>query len=211
MLCKENTMSDWSDSKKWRMDLLKSAITFSVAALVTLFVVDKIQVRRSFENAQASAYYAERVKALVQLQSETVLYDRSAHTAYTELFQWNSRQKTPAMVEYEQVAYPRWQLVLESAEYLFPNCAGAIQLLRASNDQRHEIYHRFVYTQIDLKHEITPEWQDKRRNELWAERPEFEKLEKTMATRRVEIVNGIQRTLFPVAKKKSSSDACSSG
>ncbi|MGY6126831.1 hypothetical protein ACW9YV_15435 (plasmid) [Paraburkholderia strydomiana] len=201
-------MSDWSDAKKWTMDLIKSGIAFTVAAIVTLFVVNTVQQSQAFENARASAFYTERVTAMRQLQSETVLYDRSAHTAYTELFQWNSKQKTPAMVEYEQVAYPRWQLVLESANYLFPDCEKAIQALRLENEERYEIYHRFVYAQLDSSRAITPEWMEERRIELWHARPKFEESEKRMSDMRATIIRGMQQALFPIKTHRSSVSSC---
>lgn len=203
-------LGEWTDAKKWKMDLVKSALAFSVAAVLTLFVVNKIQEVQALENAKASAFYTERVSAMRQLQSETVIYDRAAHTAYTELYQWSSRQKTPAMVEYEQVAYPRWQLVLESAEYLFPDCQNAIKSLRTLNEQRHEIYHRFVYTQVDYKGEITTAWMNDRRNELWNERAGFEDLETKMSEARIGIIRGMQQALFPIPTSGSSVSGCSS-
>lgn len=62
----------WSDWQKWWMDLAKSAITFSVAATVSLLVIDKIQQERAEKRAhikvKEDALLATRLKALEEFR-----------------------------------------------------------------------------------------------------------------------------------------------
>jgi hypothetical protein len=98
----------WSDAKKWGMDLLKSAITFTVAALVSLFVIDHIQEQRIQRKARADAAYTAKLKALEEFRLATVQYDIAADAAFASLFEWGTREKSAPMLRYEQDAFPKW-------------------------------------------------------------------------------------------------------
>ncbi|MGV7244385.1 hypothetical protein [Caballeronia sp. M23-90] len=203
-------MTEWTENKKWCMDLLKNAISFVAAAAITLFVINRVQDSHAFENAKATAYYSERVKALDEFESAALRYDLSAHTAFTDLFEWRSKQKTSAMLKYEQDDYPRWLLALETVQFLFVDCANAVQALEDAGTRRHKIYHDNVVAQVDRNGEIDEKWRSEQVNNLWKARKEFDNLTDDMGQKRKHLVAGIQTSLFPIKDDKSIATACAS-
>lgn len=183
---------DWSDSTKWKMDLVKSAVTFTVAALVSLVVFDKIQEWRVERKARADAFYAARLKSLEELRSATVAYDLAAHTAYTDLYEWKTRIKTASMLRYEQDSYPRWVLSLETVQLLFPTSGGDVQRLVENANERHKVYDTFVDKRLDNQKNIA-------KIDPWAGRADFNKLSKTGAELRAGLIAKLQASLFPTA------------
>lgn len=187
-------MNDWSDIQKWRMDLLKSAISFTVAAVVSLFIIDTVQANRAQEKARAEAYYATRLKALEDFRASTVAYDLAAHTAYAELYQWKSKVKTPAMLRYEQEAYPSWWLSIENIQHLFPTHVADAQTLAAKGQERHSMYDRLVDKRLDTTGvaAIDP----------WSTRKEFNELSESMRKARTELIAKLQGSMFPSSLSK---------
>lgn len=172
------------------MDLLKSGITFTIAALVSLFLIDHIQEQRVQNKAKADAAYASRLKALADIRLATVQYDAAADAAFADLFQWSERQKTPAMVRYEQEAYPQWQAAVETAAHLFPQQSAEISKLAGVARKRHSIYDRLVDERLDSKEAfklVNP----------WPVRDEFKLLSDQLVTLRAELVTQLQAAVFP--------------
>jgi hypothetical protein len=184
----------WSDEKKWWMELLKGAISFTVAAFVSITLIDNVQANRQIEKARADAYYSARLKALEDFRAASVTYDLAAHTAYTELYQWKSKEKTPAMLKYEQEAYPRWLLALETLENLYPNISADTKLLDAKAFARHKLYDTLVDTRLDgiMTTPIDP----------WAKRHDFNSISEVMRTKRAELISKLQKSLFPALFEK---------
>lgn len=184
-------MSDqWSDAKKWRMDLAKNAVSFSVAAVLSLFVLDRVQEQRAQDKARADSFYSTRLKSLEDFRTATVAYDLAAHIAYTDLYEWKTRIKTPAMLRYEQEAYPRWFLSLETVQHLFPKQASDIQALTILAAQRHNLYDTLVDERLDSKEPTKP-------IDPWAKRVEFNQLGGASREARAKLIAKLQSSLFP--------------
>ena len=147
---------DWSDSRKWQMDLLKSAIAFTLAGVVSLFVVDKLQAERATEKARADAFYTTRLKALDDFRTASVKYDLAGHTAYTELYQWHGKEKVKAMLLYEQESYPTWKLSLETIAQLFPSQSKNVDAILYTNRKRDAIYRVWLNWRLDAKEVDVP-------------------------------------------------------
>jgi hypothetical protein len=182
--------TEWSDAKKWRMDLLKSGITFTIAALVSLFLIDHIQEQRVANKAKADAAYSARLKALADVRLATVQYDAAADAAFADLFQWSQREKTSAMVRYEQEAYPQWLTALETAVSLFPQQSSEIGKLVRAAQKRHSIYDRLVDERLDSK-EVTKSVNP------WPVRSDFKVLTDQLVTLRADVVRKLQAAVFP--------------
>ena len=182
--------TEWSDAKKWQMDLLKSGITFTIAALVSLFLIDHIQERRVANKAKADAAYSARLKALADIRLATVRYDAAADAAFADLFQWSQREKTPAMVRYEQEAYPQWLAAVETAVHLFPQQSPEISKLVAAAQKRHSIYDWLVDERLDSK-EVTKSVNP------WPVRGDFKVMSEQLVTLRAEVVRQMQAAVFP--------------
>ena len=130
----------WSDSKHWWMDLLKSAISFSVAGAVTLFVIDAVQLHRTDAKARADAFYQARLKALDDFRSTAIGYDMNARIAFSDLRQVTPSAKTPAMATFENESLVKWAMSLETIAYLFPSLEGKAKALSHLGAQRYRIY-----------------------------------------------------------------------
>jgi len=182
--------TDWSDLKKWRMDLLKSGITFTIAALASVFVIDHIQEQRIQNKAKADAAYTTRLKALADIRLATVQYDAAADAAFADLFQWSDRVKTPAMVRYEQEAYPKWMAAVETASHMFPQQSAEIGKLISTAQKRHAIYDKLVDERLDSK-EAT------KMVDPWPVRGQFKLLSAQLMTSRTELVKQLQSAVFP--------------
>jgi hypothetical protein len=181
--------AEWSDSKKWKMDLVKSAITFSVAALISLFLIDFVQEQRIQKKARADAEYSARLKALDEFRSTSVHYDAAAHAAFADLFEWKVRLKTPAMVRYEQDAYPKWKASIETTSHMFPEHSADIRSLEKAALARHDIYNTLVDQRLDSREplkEVNP----------WPVRGDFHSLSKQSAEARTLVIRALQSAVF---------------
>jgi hypothetical protein len=181
--------AEWSESKKWSMDVLKSGITFTIAALVSLFLIDHIQEQRIQNKAKADAAYATRLKALAELRLVTVQYDTAADAAFADLFEWSGRQKTSAMVRYEQEIYPQWLSATETASHMFPLQSAEIANLATTALKRHAIYDKLVDERLDSRdasESIDP----------WPVREDFKSLSAQLVTLRSELIGNLQSAVF---------------
>lgn len=194
VLMSQTEQYGWSGNKKWRMDLLKSVIAFTGGALISLFVIEQIRYHRLVAKAREDAFYAVRLKSLSDFRQSTVAYDLTAHTAYTDLYQWKDKIKTIAMLKYEQDAHPTWQLAYETVLHLFPESKSAMDRYREKNKQRHALYDRLVDQRLDGN--------DTTAIEPWRHRKEFDQLTEEMGAIRSQRVEVSQKQLFPPNNSK---------
>lgn len=187
--------AEWSDLKKWRMDLLKSGITFTIAALVSLFLIDHIQEKRIQNKAKEDAAYATRLKALAEIRSATVQYDTAADAAFADLFQWSGRQKTSAMVRYEQEAYPQWLSAVETASHMFPWQCAEIEKIVSTALKRHAIYDRLVDQRLDSK-------EASKAIDPWPVRSDFKSMSAQLVILRAELIKQLQSAVFPAEARR---------
>jgi hypothetical protein len=122
-----------------------------------------------------------------EFQKALASYDVAAVSAYTELYQWKGKLKTPAMEWYERQAYAGWIIAIEDIEKRFPSDKSiqkAISELRSANEERHIIYDRWVDRRLDNADNtpIDPK----------STREKFNDLSKKVAQLRGEIVEKIE-------------------
>lgn len=180
---------EWSDSKKWWMDLAKSAVSFTFAAFVSLFLIGRLQEARVLEKARGDAFYSARLEALEEFREASVGYDLAAHTAYTELYQWDRSPKSEAMLAYEQDAYPRWFISLETIQFLYPELTDKTESVRRLGQTRHKIYDHMIDAVLDNRstaQELQPE----------QERECFDALGQGSKHARSQLIASIQHSLF---------------
>lgn len=182
--------TQWSDSMKWKMELLKSGITFTIAALISLFVIDYIQDQRVQKKAKADAAYSARLKALDDFRSATVNYDTAAEAAFAALFEWSGREKTAAMIRYEQDAYPKWLSAIETTSHMYPREASEIEKLVLMSTKRHGIYDGLVDQRLDSKDPSKP-------IDPWAVRTAFHSSSRDLTALRAQIIKSLQSDVFP--------------
>ena len=107
------------------------------------------------------------------------------------LFEWESRQKTPAMVRYEQNAYPRWLAAVETASHMYPMQAIEISRLAELVAKRHKIYDTLVDSRLDSK-------EPAKRIDPWPVRSDFRSLSNQLEKSRSNLVKKLQLVVFPV-------------
>jgi hypothetical protein len=82
---KQPAPKEWSDTKKWWMELFKTFVTFTAGALVSLLVIERIQHSRAVVKAKEDAFYKVRVRSLADFRESAVTYDRAGYSAFTDL------------------------------------------------------------------------------------------------------------------------------
>lgn len=117
----------WSDWRKWGMDLVKSAITFSVAAAVSLLVIDKIQQSRADERARIKvkedALLAARLKVLAELRSTILTGFDDMKLAMIEMA-GQAKNKEKVSDAKMLAAHSRVVSSINEVTILFPKCSG---------------------------------------------------------------------------------------
>lgn len=146
----------WSPWFAWFMDLAKFMITFGITALVTLFVINKVQERRARLQHRADVLFQLQMDALQEFRRAIVAYEVAALSAYTDIYQWKGGDKTPTMRHYEVTAFGDLNAALDGLEIRFKDNHHAtelIQRLRQTHSERHKIYHALVVEQLDTEEE----------------------------------------------------------
>lgn len=194
--------AEWSDTRKWWMELLKNAIIGGTALTITLTFVNRIDARRVRENAQVNAYFDARIKALDNFVKAGAHYDHAAHTAYVEMHAWEPgvKEKRTKMIEFETVAFPEWSLSMEAISNLFADCAGSVAKLRSIAESRYRLYHRHVVADRSRFNAYDVG--------LWADRQEFEAHTTKIRSLRSEIVGQIQRYLYAAKVPEPGAKVC---
>ena len=144
--------SPWSELTKWSMDLLKWIITFLLGALLSYFVVDKLQETRLRERAKTDALFRLRLDTTQQFQRALATYDVAALSAYTDLYQWRGKAKTSSMEWYERQAYSGWLVAVDDLAKRFPENESVnknLATLREANTKRHRLYDDWVDVRLD--------------------------------------------------------------
>jgi hypothetical protein len=145
-------LGQWNPWFAWTMDLLKSAITLGVTALVTILVVNRIQERLARQRSRADALFQMQMDALREFRQAGATYEVAALSAYVDLYQWTSKDKTAGMQQYEGMAFGNYIAALDGLAQRFGGKAETLRLiadLRQTHEKRHEIYNQLVDDQLD--------------------------------------------------------------
>ena len=146
----------WSPWFGWWMDLLKFALTFGLSALATVLIINRVEERRAKRRSRDDALFQLQMDALREFYRTAITYEVAAGSAYTDLYQWRSKEKTAAMQRYENEDYTQYSAALDRLEYLYDRYLrrdGAalvlIEELRSRHEERHLIYDALVDYQLD--------------------------------------------------------------
>jgi len=138
------------------MDLLKFALTFGLSALATVLIINRVEERRAKRRSRDDALFQLQMDALREFYRTAITYEVAAGSAYTDLYQWRSKEKTAAMQRYENEDYTQYSAALDRLEYLYDRYLrrdGAalvlIEELRSRHEERHLIYDALVDYQLD--------------------------------------------------------------
>ena len=134
----------WSPWREWCMDVLKTLLTFAMAAAASLLIIDRLEEQRAELRYFSQVGFQTRLSALDDFRTSSLRYKRAAYAAFTDLSEWNgSLEKTPGMRHYELQAYQEFQIGIEGLRFRFGKYSDINQLVdqfEKSNDRRHHIY-----------------------------------------------------------------------
>jgi hypothetical protein len=142
----------WGPWEAWWYDLLKSAITFTIGAVITLFVIDRIYESREKQRKVEDAIFQLRLGALQEFRRSTANYGVAAQSAYTDLYQWHGKEKTGSMKWYEGTAYGEYLAAVAELHNRFPNRENIVDALAAldiAHKKRHGLYDKWVDSRLD--------------------------------------------------------------
>ncbi len=139
-------MDEWSDTKKWLMDILKSFIVFGAIAIVSLLVIDNFNHIRESKR--------ERLKELIQLKIDLATdFDKASRTyfgdaydAFKENANWDQEEretikpKPPNVSLYEDRSYGEWTFYLSLVKRHNPELQHWVNEAKKASDDMHVIY-----------------------------------------------------------------------
>ncbi len=199
-------MSSWGPLKSWWMDLLKFFITFAVGALVTVFVLDVIESKRTAQRVRCQTIIDSKISALDNFSKHSLVYSEAAYDAWTELYRWREREMTGAMRRYTEEAHENLTVSLEDVRHRFSDYPKVIDTVTKFEDATYKlwrVYDTFVDSRLDRleTEERVPQIP---RASLESQRSEFDDRRKEALTIRAEIIQMLEKILY----KSSYSTLC---
>lgn len=184
--------NDWTPWFAWLMDLVKFAITFTVGALITLGVIDRVQQARAKHHKLEDAVFQLQLSSLQEFRRATANYEVAAHSAYADLYQWVGKEKTVTMQWYEGAAYGEFRAALDEMKNRFSHDGTVVALvtrLSEAHKGRHRLYDYWVDKRLDGDPDtpISP-----RRN-----RTEFDRLLKEATELRLSLARAVEHEMLP--------------
>lgn len=186
-------LEHWNPWFGWAMDLLKFAVTFGASAVVTVLIINRIQEQRARERSRAEALFKFQMDALAEFRRAALIYEVSALSAYTDVYQWKGGDKTAAMQNYGVSAYGNYQVALDGLKHRFKDNSDALRFieeLKETHEKRHKIYDELVDIQLDTGPGIN----------MWShaskERVRFNKLLKDAGRLRQEINSAVENEIL---------------
>ncbi|MGD9000599.1 MAG: hypothetical protein PVF75_09305 [Granulosicoccaceae bacterium] len=168
---------EWTDNKKWWMDLLRSAVVFIAATLVAIFVLNDLEDKRQIRQNKETALLSLRQQTIPDFVKASVNYETAAYIAYADLYQWQGIKLTKAMRDYETIHYPAY---LSSAELIrasfrnHPNVISSLDDYMKTIEKLFRIYDAVRDVRIDGG-EGTPIFPRKSRQQFYEARMEAKK------------------------------------
>lgn len=133
-------MNNWSDQKKWWMDLLRSLVTFVIVAIVTIFIIESYNARRDDSRDRAKVHLQKLQEIEKEFESASLLYFNSIHYSFLwklgEKYDPDIVQKfiSPNQTEkFISVDKERYDLALAKVDLYFPKLESKINNLMAEN------------------------------------------------------------------------------
>ena len=179
------------------MDLLKSLISFALVAFITSVVLDRYAEQRSKLRVQDDAAFQLRVEALREFRRATMAYEVAALSAFVDLYQWQTMEKSATMLRYEQDTWSAWKAALEEVRFRQsddPIVKEAVDRLTKAVEARHLIYDGFVNQHLDSKGAISIDPRPRR--------TEFDQLSQEIATYRAQIIERLETLVLQQPRRK---------
>lgn len=110
-------MEQWSSAKIWWLDLLKSALTFIVAAFFSVGYLDRLEDENARQQFRWRKDYEINIRILDELKKSSFLYQEAALDAYWATLQGDL--KSPSILHWQTEAYNSMRLSLENVKSRF--------------------------------------------------------------------------------------------
>jgi hypothetical protein len=112
-------MTEWSDRKKWWMDLLKTTRGAFLAVALTILIISSVEERRRKEAFVWQADLNLRIAAIQDFSSAANLYRFGAYDAARDYLQNIPLNNSDAVHKWNTEQYPRLMLAKRHVEQLF--------------------------------------------------------------------------------------------
>lgn len=114
-------MKEWSDLKKWWMDLLKSAVAFVTVSVITLLVLSHYDDARQRENFAWQADHSLKVAAIQEFSRASRLYGLWSYDAAQEHMCGLTRENGKVISKWEDEGYDNVKVSRLSVQRAFPS------------------------------------------------------------------------------------------
>lgn len=185
--------AEWTPWFAWSMDLVKFIFTFGLSALVTIYIIDRFQEKGRKAARRADALFQIDMNALAEFQRTAVQYEVLARAAYVDLYQWQCKDKTANMSQYESTGYGGYLAGVAALERRFGGDQGILQSLecyKLLQNQRHALYDWMVDHQLDSRQPVN----------LWSladeHRKEYNMRLEQAAEARQEVVTAVEKRIL---------------
>jgi hypothetical protein len=135
-------MSEWSPWKKWWLDVLKFAVTFSLGAFFSVLVLNAISEQRAMEAFQLRKNWERDLQVLDEFREASLLYVQATKGAFAEL----SRGPEGELVQqWKGPMHSRFLLALEGVNNRFSMRDSSIAgLLDKIEVKRRALYQEYL-------------------------------------------------------------------
>jgi hypothetical protein len=149
--------TQWTDPKKWWMDLLKSVVTFAVGVVLTLLIVNRLDESRLERRFQSQLGHNLKVQAADAFRLATLEYSDAAQDAYFEMARiaksgkkeqtfpiLYDQERTIPIRRYEDDTWVRLQASFEAVKLRFASnqeIGPCLEQLEETNNKGQNLYY----------------------------------------------------------------------
>lgn len=112
-------MSEWSDAKRWWAGLIKSILSFAIAAWLGFSFACRLEDERQKESFKWQAIYGVKVEVLRSFEQESKKYILAGHDAIREYACDKNRYTSKIIEQWEDERFDALKIAKESLEFWF--------------------------------------------------------------------------------------------
>ena len=127
---------EWSDTKSWFMDILKSLIVFSIIAVVTATIVDGYSEVSEAKRAKQLLHISQIASVAEGLETATSIYFSVAYDAYADTCLGGDRN---ALRKYQDDSFDNWRLQLRRSNRVVPILNSVVEEVLEEANKMNEL------------------------------------------------------------------------
>lgn len=191
----------WNPWTTWWMDLLKFSITFSLGAVFTIGILDRLTARRNTEYQRCQTVIDAKTKAANEFAARSLTYREQAYNAWTELYRWRERDLTAPMRRYTEDAKEGLFAAMEDVSRRFADTKNKelvqqkVDTVKLASHDLWRVYDTLIDNRLDEleKKETVPQIS---RSTLEKARPTFESKREVFAQARLDLIELLDQILY---------------